>query len=101
VSYTHSSFSILGAVINCTGTPTTGYIGGRYWSNPGAFNHGFKGFCNTLVTAAFAFAGTELVALAAAETYNPSKSLPTAIKQVFWRIVLVSFIRVLCLKPAN
>ncbi|KAM3078589.1 hypothetical protein ACMFMG_006459 [Clarireedia jacksonii] len=81
-------FIILGAVINCTGTPTTGYIGGRYWSSPGAFNHGFKGFCNTLVTAAFAFSGTELVALAAAETYNPSKSLPTAIKQVFWRIVL-------------
>ncbi|KAF7910876.1 uncharacterized protein EAF01_002385 [Botrytis porri] len=81
-------FIILGAVINCTGTPKTGYIGGMYWTNPGAFNHGFKGFCNILVTAAFSFAGTELVALAAAETYNPSKSLPTAIKQVFWRIVL-------------
>lgn len=61
-----------------------------YWRNPGAFNYGFKGFCNILVTAAFSFAGTELVALAAAETYNPSKSLPTAIKQVFWRIVLVN-----------
>ncbi|KAF7934317.1 hypothetical protein BELL_0378g00020 [Botrytis elliptica] len=81
-------FIILGAVINCTGTPKTGYIGGMYWINPGAFNHGFKGFCNILVTAAFSFAGTELVALAAAETYNPSKSLPTAIKQVFWRIAL-------------
>lgn len=81
-------FIILGAVINCTGTPETGYIGGMYWRNPGAFNYGFKGFCNILVTAAFSFAGTELVALAAAETYNPSKSLPTAIKQVFWRIVL-------------
>ncbi|KAJ8058042.1 hypothetical protein OCU04_012903 [Sclerotinia nivalis] len=83
-------FILLGAVINCTGTPETGYIGGKYWTNPGAFNHGFKGFCNILVMAAFSFAGTELVALAAAETYNPSKSLPTAIKQVFWRIVLVS-----------
>jgi len=40
------------------------------------------------VTAAFAFAGTELVGLAAAETSNPRKSLPTAIKQVFWRITL-------------
>lgn len=40
------------------------------------------------VTAAFAFAGTELVGLAAAETANPRKSLPTAIKQVFWRICL-------------
>lgn len=40
------------------------------------------------VNAAFAFAGTELVGLAAAETANPRKSLPTAIKQVFWRIAL-------------
>ena len=40
------------------------------------------------MTAAFAFAGTELVGLAAAETANPRKSLPTAVKQVFWRISL-------------
>ena len=40
------------------------------------------------ITAAFAFAGTELVGLAAAETTNPRKSLPTAVKQVFWRICL-------------
>lgn len=40
------------------------------------------------VNAAFAFAGTELVGLAAAETANPRKSLPTAVKQVFWRITL-------------
>jgi yeast amino acid transporter len=58
------------------------------WHNPGAFNHGFKGLCSVFVTAAFAFAGTELIGLAAAETENPRKSLPTAIKQVFWRITL-------------
>lgn len=40
------------------------------------------------MTAAFAFTGTELVGLAAAETANPRRSLPTAIKQVFWRITL-------------
>lgn len=40
------------------------------------------------VNAAFAFAGTELVGLAAAETANPRKTLPTAIKQVFWRIAI-------------
>lgn len=40
------------------------------------------------MSAAFAFAGTEMVGLAAAETSNPRKSLPTAIKQVFWRISL-------------
>jgi amino acid permease len=40
------------------------------------------------VTAAFAFSGTELVGLAAAEAENPAKALPGAIKQVFWRITL-------------
>jgi amino acid transporter len=75
-------------VINIGGTPTSGYIGGKYWHDPGAFNNGFKGLCVVFVTATFAFAGTELVGLAAAETANPRKSLPTAIKQVFWRITL-------------
>lgn len=40
------------------------------------------------MNAAFAFSGTELVGLAAAETANPRKSVPAAIKQVFWRIAL-------------
>jgi amino acid transporter len=78
--------SLLGIVINVGGTVGEGYIGGKYWEFPGAFNNGFKGFCSVFSTAAFAFAGTELVGLAAAETANPRKSLPMAIKQVFWRI---------------
>jgi amino acid transporter len=81
-------FIILGVILNVGGGPDGGYIGGLYWRTPGAFNHGFKGLCSVFVTAAFAFAGTELVGLAAAETANPRKSLPTAIKQVFWRITL-------------
>jgi yeast amino acid transporter len=82
------SFSLLGIIINCGGGPDGGYIGGQYWHDPGPFKDGFKGLCSVFVTAAFAFAGTELVGLAAAETANPRKSLPTAIKQVFWRITL-------------
>ncbi|QPG99560.1 hypothetical protein C2857_002076 [Epichloe festucae Fl1] len=81
-------FILLGIVLNCGGTPDRGYIGGEYWSDPGAFNNGFRGLCSVFVTAAFSFTGTELVGLAAAETANPRKSLPTAIKQVFWRITL-------------
>ncbi|KAI1304744.1 putative amino acid permease [Xylaria venustula] len=81
-------FILLGIVLNIGGAPGEGYIGGRYWREPGAFHNGFKGLCSVFVTAAFAFAGTELVGLAAAETANPRKSLPTAIKQVFWRITL-------------
>ncbi len=81
-------YIILGIVINCGGGPKGGYIGGKYWSNPGAFAAGFKGVCAVFVTSAFSFAGTELCGLAAAETENPRKSLPSATKQVFWRITL-------------
>ncbi|ODV92133.1 hypothetical protein CANCADRAFT_725 [Tortispora caseinolytica NRRL Y-17796] len=81
-------FIILGIIIICGGGPVGGYIGGTYWQDPGAFHHGFKGLCSVFVTAAFSFAGTELVGLAAAETANPRKTLPKAAKQVFWRITL-------------
>ena len=81
-------FIIFGIVINCGGGPQGGYIGGTYWYTPGAFNHGFKGLCSVFVTGAFSFSGTEIVGLAAAETSNPRKTMPAAIKQVFWRIVI-------------
>ena len=83
-----TTLSIFGIVANCGGANKGGYIGALYWYKPGAFNHGFKGVCSVFVNAAFAFAGTELVGLASAEAANPRKVLPTAIKQVFWRICL-------------
>ncbi|KAF4591535.1 Amino-acid permease inda1 [Ophiocordyceps camponoti-floridani] len=85
-------FMIIALVLVCGGGPKSGrygeFWGDRYWHNPGAFKNGFKGFCSVFVTAAFAFSGTELVGLAAAESSNPVKSLPGAIKQIFWRITL-------------
>lgn len=83
-----TGFIIFGIIVNCGGVPTDdrGYIGARYWHDPGAFRNGFKGFASVFVTAAFAFGGTELVGLAAAEATDPRRSLPTATKQVFWRI---------------
>jgi amino acid transporter len=85
-------FMIISLVLVLGGGPSKGvydeYWGARFWYDPGAFKNGFKGFCTVFVTAAFAFSGTELVGLAAAESKNPLKSLPGAIKQVFWRITL-------------
>lgn len=85
-------FMIISVVLVCGGGPSSGryneYWGARYWYDPGAFKNGFKGFCSVFVTAAFSFSGTELVGLAAAETSNPAKSMPGAIKQVFWRITV-------------
>lgn len=81
-----TGFIILGIIINCGGVGNQGYIGAKYWHDPGAFANGFNGFCSVFVTAAFAFGGTELVGLAAAESANPRKAIPQATKQVFWRI---------------
>ncbi|KAL8735144.1 MAG: hypothetical protein Q9166_001020 [cf. Caloplaca sp. 2 TL-2023] len=83
-------FIFLGVIIDCGGVPSDnrGYIGAHYWHDPGAFRNGFKGFCSVFVTAAFAFAGTELVGLAAAEAEDPRKTLPKATRQVFWRIAI-------------
>jgi len=83
-----TGFIILAIIIDCGGVPTDtrGYIGAKYWYDPGAFRNGFKGFCSVFVVASFAFGGTELTGLAAAEAANPVKSIPQATKQVFWRI---------------
>ncbi|GAB1313438.1 Amino-acid permease inda1 [Madurella fahalii] len=85
-------FMVIALVLVLGGGPEGGryneYWGARLWYEPGAFANGFRGFCSVFVTAAFSFSGTELVGLAAAEARNPAKSLPGAIKQVFWRITL-------------
>jgi len=64
-------FIILGIVIDAGGTPNHQALGTQFWRDPGSFKNGFKGFCAVFVTAAFAYAGTELVGLTAAETVFP------------------------------
>lgn len=97
-------FIILGIVLVLGGGPKGGFIGGKYWRNPGAFSNGFQGVCTVFVIAAFSFGGTELIGLATAECANPRKSMPRAIKQVLWRIILfyiVSLTLVGLLVPFN
>jgi yeast amino acid transporter len=53
-----------------------------------AFLNGFHGFCTVFVIASFAFSGTELTGLAAAEAEDPRKEIPKATKQVVWRICI-------------
>lgn len=81
-----AGFIILGIIINTGGVGGRGYLGTTFWRDPGAFQNGFNGFAGVFVIAAFSFGGTELVGLAAAESSNPRKAIPTASKQVFWRI---------------
>lgn len=92
-------FIFIAVVLNAGGGPKDGdygsYVGGRYWQDPGAFAHGFPGVCAVFVTAAFSFAGTELVGLAASETPNPRKTMPSAIKNTFWRITIIYILSLL------
>ncbi|GAB1320452.1 hypothetical protein MFIFM68171_10662 [Madurella fahalii] len=90
-------FIILGIVINTGGVGDRGYLGARFWHDPGAFRNGFNGFAGVFVIAAFSFGGTELVGLAAAESANPRKAIPTASKQVFWRIAFFYIINLFIL----
>lgn len=52
------------------------------------FVGGVSGFLSVLLIAGFSVGGTEVVAVTAGESDNPKKSMPRAIKQVFWRILL-------------
>lgn len=87
-----TGFFILGITITAGGAGDDGYIGAKYWHNPGAFRGDskidrFKGVVATLVTAAFAFGGTEFIALTASEQSNPRRAIPSAAKKVLYRIV--------------
>ncbi|GMM49760.1 Agp2 protein [Starmerella bacillaris] len=87
---------ILFSLINvCGGPPTNHYLGGYNFTHPKAFTHSFKGVIQVLVSCAFAFGGTEVSGIAAAETANPIKAIPSAVKQVFWRVLVFFIISVL------
>jgi amino acid transporter len=76
------------------GGPSGDRPGFRYWQDPGAFaeyklggdSGRFLGVWSSLVTAVYAFTGTELVAVTAGESKNPRLSMPKAAKLSFYRV---------------
>ena len=95
-------FMIFAICINA-GAGQLGYLGFRYWKDPGAFapyllevigedkvsTAKFIGFWAVLIQAGFSYQGTELVGIAAGETENPRKTVPRAIKTTFYRILFL------------
>ncbi|MDU1612543.1 MAG: amino acid permease [Staphylococcus epidermidis] len=71
-----------------------GILGGHtygfenYTKGQAPFVGGISGILSVLLVAGFSVGGTEVVAVTAGESNNPEKSMPKAIKQVFWRILL-------------
>ncbi|GMK58046.1 hypothetical protein CspeluHIS016_0500780 [Cutaneotrichosporon spelunceum] len=89
---------ICGIAINCGANDKHDYIGFRYWKDPGPFGvkylgisgstGRFLGFWAVLTQAAFSYFGAEVVAVAAAESKNPGRSIPRSIRQVYIRIFI-------------
>ncbi|CAL5865873.1 uncharacterized protein PFLUO_LOCUS79 [Penicillium psychrofluorescens] len=89
-------FIIFGICIDA-GAGRQGYLGFHNWVHPGPFadylvtpgpTAKFVGFWAVLIQAGFSCQGTELVGLAAGESENPRKTVPSAIRKTFFRILL-------------
>ncbi|CDR37487.1 CYFA0S01e11122g1_1 [Cyberlindnera fabianii] len=87
-------FIIVGIIVDCGGNSTSEYIGFRYFKDPGAFSHGFKGVCAVFVTSAFSLGGTEFMATTAADQEHPKKSIPKAMKHVGYRLIIFYFLSI-------
>jgi lysine-specific permease len=58
------------------------------FTSGGLFPNGLAGVVAVINIAIYSFVGTELIGIAAGESENPEKSIPKAVKTVFWRIVI-------------
>ncbi len=77
----------------------TGMVFGAWGDNPhpgfgnltvgdAPFVGGLGAIIGVAMIAGFSFQGTELVGVTAGEAKNPEKTIPHAIKQIFWRILI-------------
>ncbi len=58
------------------------------WEHGGFLPNGMVGLLLSLVPVMFSFGGIELIGITAGEADNPKKSIPKAINQVMWRILI-------------
>lgn len=58
------------------------------WEYGGFFARGWGGVFTSLAVVSFSFGGLELVGIAAAETSNPQKTIPKAVNQLIYRILI-------------
>lgn len=61
----------------------------------GGFSGQFLTILGVFLIAGFSFQGTELIGITAGESEHPEESIPKAIKQVFWRILIFYILAIL------
>ena len=72
------------------------------WSHGGYFPHGIWGMLTALVVVMFSFGGVELIGITAGEAENPRRTIPKAINQVVYRILIFyvgAIFVILCIFP--
>jgi len=81
---------VVGLIMMFTGLGNGGVPVGIHnlYANGGFFPKGIWGPIQALVMVTFAFLGIELIGVTAGEAKNPDKVIPSAIKKVFWRIMI-------------
>lgn len=70
----------------------------------GFMPNGLWGLASSCVVVTFAFGGTELIGIAAGEADDPRKSIPKAVNQIVWRILMFyvgALIVILSIYPWN
>ncbi|RIJ66959.1 amino acid permease [Rummeliibacillus sp. POC4] len=58
------------------------------WAHGGLLPNGINGMIMSFVLVMFSFGGVELVGITAGEAKNPQRSIPKAINNVIWRILI-------------
>ena len=74
------------------------------WALGGFFPNGISGLIMAMAIIMFSFGGIELVGIAAAETKNPTTTIPKAVNQIVYRVLLfyvLTIIVLLSLFPWN
>lgn len=93
-----------GSYLLATGSGGTQSNLHNLWALGGFFPNGVMGLVMAMAMIMFAFGGIELVGIAAAETNNPQKTLPKAVNQIVYRVLLfyiLSLVIILSLYPWN
>jgi AAT family amino acid transporter/aromatic amino acid transport protein AroP len=82
------SMIVFGSYLLLTADANSSSSLSNLWTHGGFFPNGFEGLFYMLAFLMFAFGGIELIGMAAAEAKDPEKTIPKAINQVVFRILL-------------
>ena len=94
----------LGGYVLFAAPPESASSLGNLWEHGGFFAKGGYGVFISLAVVMFSFGGLELVGIAAAETTDPQKTIPKAVNQVIYRILIFyvgALVVLLALYPWN